>query len=209
MEKLNQLAISKVVGSTIEPVGSVGFGNFNLLSTTEELQDALKGEDQDQLVSEFGYKEDAKVVEAFEAVRSGAPTDELLWNKDLAKGFVAECKRLRLMAPQAYLIRRLLNVRKNATEVQRTRDRNQSDDQERRSSKYRASICARCRVRAGEATFSIRCVNRRYSHGSSLGGSTRGNGKANCPNCFEREPAPWRALCPQEPGNEEEGLRGN
>jgi hypothetical protein len=114
MEKLNQLAISKVLGSTIRPVQSVGFGNFNLLSTTEELQDALKGDDQDQLVSEFGYKEDAKVVEAFEAVRSGAPTDELLWNKDLARAFVAGCKRLKLKAPQAYLIRRLLNVRKNA-----------------------------------------------------------------------------------------------
>ncbi len=114
MEKLNQLAISKVLGSTIKPVGSVGFGNFNLLSTTEEMQDALKGDDQDRLLAELGYAEDAKVVEAFETVRAGAPTDELLWNKDLVKAFVAESERLKLQAPHAYLIRRLINVRKNA-----------------------------------------------------------------------------------------------
>jgi hypothetical protein len=114
MEKLNQLAISKILGSTIKPMGSVGFGNFNLLATTEELQDALKEDPQDQLEAEFGYAEDANLVEAFEEVREGAPIDELLWNKDLARAFISKCGRLGLRAPQAYLIRRLLNVRKNA-----------------------------------------------------------------------------------------------
>ena len=41
MSDLNQFAISKILGSTIKPVGSVGFGNFAALSTTEEIQDAL------------------------------------------------------------------------------------------------------------------------------------------------------------------------
>ena len=114
VDKLNQLAISKILGSTIKPMGSVGFGGFSLLATTEELQGALKGEEADNLVTEFGYAEDAKVVEAFESVREGAPTDELLWNSSLVKAFSAECKRRHLQAPQAYLIRRLINVRKNA-----------------------------------------------------------------------------------------------
>ena len=36
MEKLNQYAISKVLGSKMTPVKRVGFGNSHLLETTAE-----------------------------------------------------------------------------------------------------------------------------------------------------------------------------
>src|SRR5262245_57322495 len=116
MDDLNQFAISRTLGSRIRHVGPVGFGNFKLRSTTEEIQKALAAGREESAPSDpdFGYRQDAIVVKAFEAVRDGAPTDELLWNKKLAQGFIKEARRLDLQASPAYLIRRLINVRKNA-----------------------------------------------------------------------------------------------
>src|SRR6267142_5692645 len=114
MEQLNQLSISRILGSKIKHIGPVGFGHLRLRQTAEEIQNALKCDGASEAPVSFSYKEDAQVVEAFEAVRNGAPTDELLWNKSLARKFVKECRKLRLEAPDAYLIRRLINVRKNA-----------------------------------------------------------------------------------------------
>src|SRR5204863_5258736 len=62
----------------------------------------------------FSYEEDALIVKAFEDVRKGAPTDELLWEKDLAEAFVHRCHELGLDASAAHLVRRLINVRKSA-----------------------------------------------------------------------------------------------
>ncbi len=62
----------------------------------------------------FGYEQDAAVVRAFEEVRDGAPIDELLWNKDLARSLVKRCQELGLEAPHSDLIRRLFIVRKNS-----------------------------------------------------------------------------------------------
>ena len=44
MEDLNQFGISKTLGSKIKQVEPVGFGNFSSVSTTEEIQKALRGE---------------------------------------------------------------------------------------------------------------------------------------------------------------------
>jgi hypothetical protein len=114
MEDLNQFAISKILGSKIKQIGPVGFGNFSSLSTTEEIQKALRGESRSVGPPAFGYEQDALVVQGFEDVRDGAPTDELLWNKDLARSLVLRCRELGLDAPYSYLIRRLINVRKNS-----------------------------------------------------------------------------------------------
>ncbi len=114
MGDLNQFAISKVLGSKIKRVESVGFGGFSELSTTEEIQKALRGERQSVQVPEFDYEQDAIVVQAFEDTREGAPTDELLWNKELARSLAEKCRQLGLDAPHSNLIRRLINVRKNS-----------------------------------------------------------------------------------------------
>ena len=78
MEDINQFAISKVLGSKIKPVDGVGFGNFHLLSTTEAIQESFLESEGGIESASFSYEEDANVVEAFEAVRAGAATDELL-----------------------------------------------------------------------------------------------------------------------------------
>jgi len=114
MEDLNQFAISKILGSKIKQVAPVGFGNFSSVSTAEEIQKALRGDGPGVEPTSFTRQQDAVVVQAFEDVRKGAPTDELLWNKDLARFFVDKCRELGLNAPHSYLVRRLINVRKNS-----------------------------------------------------------------------------------------------
>src|ERR1039457_2249926 len=114
MAELNQFAISKILGSKIKQIGPVGFGNFSLVSTTEEIQNALRDDAADVERPSYTFEQDAVVVRAFEHVRNGAPTDELLWNKDLAKSFVKKCRELGLNAPNSYFTHRLINVRKNS-----------------------------------------------------------------------------------------------
>ena len=111
---MNQFAISKILGSKIRQVESVGFGGFSVLSTTEEIQKALRGDRRSVDSAEFGYEQDAVVVHAFEDVRDGASTDELLWNKELSRSLVERCRELGLDAPRSYLTRRLINIRKNS-----------------------------------------------------------------------------------------------
>jgi hypothetical protein len=112
MGDLNQLAISKTLGSKIAQIGPVGFGNFRLRQSSEEIQEALRGEDDCEDSS--SYEEVKAVVQAFEEVRRGAPTDELLWNKDLARSFIKKCHEAGVKGPDGLYIRRLINVRKNA-----------------------------------------------------------------------------------------------
>ena len=59
MEDLNQFAISKILGSKITRIESVGFGGFSELSTTEEIQKALRGERQSVQSPDFDYEQDA------------------------------------------------------------------------------------------------------------------------------------------------------
>ncbi len=119
MTSINQFAISKVLGSKVKPIGRVEFGNFQLRSTTEEIQKAFQDNQEASVPAAFSYQEDALAVQAFERVRNGSPTDELLWNRTLAAEFVKECKSLGLNAPDAYLIRRLMIVRKNPARYKR------------------------------------------------------------------------------------------
>lgn len=112
MEDINHFAISKILGSKIKPVDGVGFGNFQLLSTTEAIQESFQESTAENSSASFSFEEDAKVVQAFEAVRAGAAPDELLWNKEFAAAFAEECCSLGLHAPQSYLVRRIIAVRK-------------------------------------------------------------------------------------------------
>lgn len=119
MTELNQYAISKILGSTMKPMGKVRFGGFGLLATTAESimakQEPLVDHGSDP---NYSYHEDGLVVRAFEDVRVGTAPDALLWDKKLAKAFVKRCRELGLKAPQAYLARRVLHVRKNSPRYQ-------------------------------------------------------------------------------------------
>jgi hypothetical protein len=114
MEDLDQVAIGKILGSRLKPIGRVDFGHFASVSATEEIQKTLRGDGRSVGPPSFTYHEDALIVRAFEEARDGASVDELLWNKDLAASFVERCRALGLEAPCAAFIRRLMIVRKHS-----------------------------------------------------------------------------------------------
>src|SRR5262249_8978129 len=114
MEDLDQVAISKILGSRLKPIGRVDFGHFASVPATEEIQKTLRGDGRSVGPPSFTYHEDALIVRAFEEARDGASVDELLWNKDLAASFVERCRALGLGAPCAAFIRRLMIVRKHS-----------------------------------------------------------------------------------------------
>jgi len=115
MKELDQLAISRILGSTMKPIGPVGFGGFSVVSTTESIRNALRGDGRSVESPSFTYAQDALVVQAFEQIREGASIDELLLDTDLAESLASRCRQLGLDASRSHFIRRLMIVRKNTT----------------------------------------------------------------------------------------------
>ncbi len=113
MDKVNQYAISKILGSKMTPVKRARFGNFGLLETTAEALRARQASSPSSAATNFSYEEDRLVVQAFEGVRQGAATDAILWDRSLALAFAQRCRQLGLEASEAFLNRRLINIRKN------------------------------------------------------------------------------------------------
>jgi len=113
VDDLNQYAISKILGSKMTPVKQGRFGNFGLLGTTAEVLRARQSSRLAHETMHFSYDQDRLVVQAFEAVRQGAAPDAILWNRSLAQAFTKQCRELGLAAPDAFLNRRLINIRKN------------------------------------------------------------------------------------------------
>ena len=114
MEELNQYAISKILGSQMTPVKRAGFGNFHLLETVGESLRAYQSSTPVKEAICFSYEQDALVVKAFEEVRDGAAPDAILWNRQLSQAFIRQCRDLNLPGTNAYLNRRLINIRKNS-----------------------------------------------------------------------------------------------
>ena len=112
MDKLNQYAISKILGSKMTPVKQAQFGNFGLLETTAEALRARKASGPSSAATHFSLDEDRLVVQAFEDVRQGAATDAILWDRSLARAFAQRCRQLGLEASDAFLNRRLMAIRK-------------------------------------------------------------------------------------------------
>jgi len=113
VEDLNQYAIGKLLGSKMTPVKRARFGNFGLLETTAEALRARQASDPSSATPSFSYDDDRLVVQAFEEVRQGAATDAILWDRSLARDFTQRCRQLGLEASDAFLNRRLINIRKN------------------------------------------------------------------------------------------------
>jgi len=112
MDDVNQYAVSKALGSKMTPVKRARFGNFGLLATAAEALRARHASNPSREAPDFSYKEDRLVVQAFEDVRGGLATDAILWDRSLARAFAKRCRELGLDASDAFLNRRLLNIRK-------------------------------------------------------------------------------------------------
>jgi hypothetical protein len=111
---INYYAISKTLRGKIKKVKQARFGNFPLLETTGEVLRSQSSFGRAVDAPDFSYDQDKVVVRAFEDVRQGAAPDAILWDKGLAQAFFHRCRGLGLVAPDAYLGRRLINVRKNS-----------------------------------------------------------------------------------------------
>ncbi len=112
MDDVNQYAISRTLGSKMIPVKRARFGNFALLETTADALRAQHASNPSRGAPDFTYDEDRLVVQAFEDVRRGLAPDAILWDRSLARDFAKRCRQLGLDAPDAFLNRRLLNIRK-------------------------------------------------------------------------------------------------
>ena len=135
MAELNQYALSKILSSKMKPVKEARFGNFALLETTAEGLRARESSGPTRSTFGFSYKQDRVVVDAFEDVRQGAPPGSILWDRGLRRRFTQRCRELGLDAPDAFLARRLINVRKNRQRYEKHAIRiSPSTQQERRPS---------------------------------------------------------------------------
>lgn len=119
MTDLNQYAVSKILGSTMKPLRTVGFGHFNLLASVGETLRAKETATLAQSDFKFGYEHDRVVACGFEDVRDGAAPDAILWDRNLSSQFNERCRELGLDAPNELLNRRLLNIRKNKARYER------------------------------------------------------------------------------------------
>ncbi len=109
---LNYYAVNQVLGGTMLPGRRQRFGGFGTLRTVGDL---LRQRPRKVMPVEFTYDMDARVVQAFEAVRDGTAPERILWDEKLSARFHARCRSLGVHAPNAQLDRRLINIRKNKT----------------------------------------------------------------------------------------------
>jgi hypothetical protein len=113
MSGINHYAISKILGSEMRPVQGTRFGGFGVLATTAGTLKTVREANSESAARKFDLDEDRLVASAFEAVRNGASTDALLWDKDLAGRFIARCREVGLAFPPASLVRRVIHIRKS------------------------------------------------------------------------------------------------
>src|SRR5258708_32270439 len=84
VDKLNQYAISKILGSKMTPVRRARFGNFGLLETTAEALRARQASGPSSEATHFSDNEDRLGVQAFEEVRQGSAPNPIPWDLALA-----------------------------------------------------------------------------------------------------------------------------
>lgn len=111
-EELNYYAISKLLNAKMAAIPRVRFGHFSLLDTVgQSIRARLASTDNE--TGDIGYEVDRVIVQAFENMRVGQPTDRLLWDKEFSRKFVEACRQAGLQHSEGLLKRRLVNVRKN------------------------------------------------------------------------------------------------
>lgn len=109
MSDLDQLEISRILGSTVEPISRPAFGGFSAVATVGQMlahrpvKPVTLGPDQSR---------DALIVQAFAETHEGYSVDHTLANPQLAAQFVGRCQELGIKASHAAICRRLLCLRK-------------------------------------------------------------------------------------------------
>jgi hypothetical protein len=109
MSELDQLMISRILGSAVRPISRPAFGGFSATHTVGQM---LANRPKQMVRLAPDESRDSIVVDSFAAIHDGYSVDRTLADPRLAARFVKRCQQLGIDAPHAAICRRLLCLRK-------------------------------------------------------------------------------------------------
>ncbi len=109
MNDLDQLTISRILGSTVRPISRPAFGGFSAVGTIGQM---LANRPIEIAPLAPDKSRDSIIVKAFAEIHDGYSVDRTLADPQLATRFVKRCRQLGIDAPHAAVCRRLLRLRK-------------------------------------------------------------------------------------------------
>lgn len=109
MSELDQLTISRILGSTVRPISRPGFGGFSAVGTIGEML-ANRPVETPRLAPD--ESRDSIIVKAFAEIHNGYSVDRTLADPQMAARYVLRCRQLGIDAQHTAICRRLLGLRK-------------------------------------------------------------------------------------------------
>jgi hypothetical protein len=109
MSELDQLTISRILGSTVRPISRPAFGGFSAVGTVGQM---LANRPIEMAPLAPDESRDSIIVKAFAQIHDGYSVDRTLADPRFAARFVKRCQQLGIDAPHAAVCRRLLRLRK-------------------------------------------------------------------------------------------------
>jgi site-specific DNA-methyltransferase (adenine-specific) len=109
MNELDQLTISRILGSTVRPISRPAFGGFSAVGMIGQM---LANRPVETAPLRPDKSRDSIIIKAFAQIHDGYSVDRTLADPQLAARFVKRCRQLGIDAPHAAVCRRLLRLRK-------------------------------------------------------------------------------------------------
>lgn len=109
MNELDQLTISRILGSTVRPISRPAFGGFSAVATIGQM---LANRPIEMAPLAPDKSRDSIIVKTFADIHNGYSVDRTLADPQLAARYVKRCQQLGIDAPHAAVCRRLLRLRK-------------------------------------------------------------------------------------------------
>ncbi len=109
MSELDQLRISRILGSTVRPISRPAFGGFSAAATVGQML-ANRPSETPPLAPDLSR--DSIIIKVFAQIHDGYSVDRTLADPQLAAQFVNQCQRRGIEASHTAICRRLLRLRK-------------------------------------------------------------------------------------------------
>lgn len=109
MSDLDQLRISRLLGSTVRPISRPSFGGFEAVQTVGTM---LANRPSKKTPLSADKSRDSLIVKAFAQVHEGYAVDRALADPVLADRFVKQCQQSGVAATHFEICRRILRMRK-------------------------------------------------------------------------------------------------
>src|SRR5262245_1977349 len=110
MSDLDQLAISRILGSTVRPFSAPEFGGFSTVKTIGEM---LANRPTPSRPLAPDNIRDSAIIAAFEKTHEGYSVDRTLADPELTRRFIELCRELGVESAKVAICRRLLRLRKS------------------------------------------------------------------------------------------------